>query len=264
MRQAAALSPYRGNAGNVTVADWMDATTKYIDGLKSAEDRLLSDFAATVQERRSEARWGFWSLLAVLLGLLAITCAVCLVRRALDHASGRAAGRHDGDAGRGQERHRGARHRARRRARAHGAGRAGVPRRGDREEPPGSRIRRPAEGGGGGAPAQRGGAGPPRRRRSSMSSTRSAKGSSSSPRARSPTGSPTEFADEYKKVQSDFNAAIAQLQETIGAIVTSVREVSNAAGEISTEHDRPVAADRRAGGEPGRDLRRRWSRSPRR
>ena len=44
----------------------------------------------------------------------------------------------------------------------------------------------------------------------------------------------TEFADEYKKVQDDFNAAIAQLQETIGAIVTSVREVSNASGEIST------------------------------
>ena len=43
-----------------------------------------------------------------------------------------------------------------------------------------------------------------------------------------------EFADEYKKVQGDFNAAIAQLQETIGAIVTSVREVSNAAGEISS------------------------------
>ena len=43
-----------------------------------------------------------------------------------------------------------------------------------------------------------------------------------------------EFADEYKKVQGDFNAAIAQLQETIGSIVTSVREVSNAAAEIST------------------------------
>ena len=44
----------------------------------------------------------------------------------------------------------------------------------------------------------------------------------------------TEFADEYKKVQSDFNAAIGQLQETVGAIVTSVREVSNASAEIST------------------------------
>jgi methyl-accepting chemotaxis protein len=44
----------------------------------------------------------------------------------------------------------------------------------------------------------------------------------------------SDFADEYKKVQSDFNAAIGQLQETIGAMVSSVREVSNAAGEISS------------------------------
>ena len=43
-----------------------------------------------------------------------------------------------------------------------------------------------------------------------------------------------EFADEYKKVQDDFNAAISQLQETIGSIVASTREVSNAAGEISS------------------------------
>ena len=55
-------------------------------------------------------------------------------------------------------------------------------------------------------------------------------------------------------MQDDFNEAIAQLQETIGAIVISVREVSNAAAEISDEHDRPVAAHRGAGGEPGADL----------
>ena len=61
-----------------TVADWMDATTKYIDGLKTAEDRLLSDFAATVQERRLRRRGGgFWNVLVVLLGLLAVTCAIC-------------------------------------------------------------------------------------------------------------------------------------------------------------------------------------------
>jgi methyl-accepting chemotaxis protein len=42
------------------------------------------------------------------------------------------------------------------------------------------------------------------------------------------------FADEYKKVQEDFNAAIGQLQQTISAIVTSTQEVSSAASEIST------------------------------
>lgn|GEM_PF-1321576 len=41
------------------------------------------------------------------------------------------------------------------------------------------------------------------------------------------------FADEYKKVQDDFNAAIAQLQETVRAIVESTREVSNVAVQTS-------------------------------
>jgi methyl-accepting chemotaxis protein len=41
------------------------------------------------------------------------------------------------------------------------------------------------------------------------------------------------FATEYQKVQDDFNAAIDQLQQTIGTIVTSTREVSSAAAEIS-------------------------------
>jgi methyl-accepting chemotaxis protein len=42
------------------------------------------------------------------------------------------------------------------------------------------------------------------------------------------------FADGYQKVQNDFNAAIDQLQATIGSIVSSTREVANAAAEIST------------------------------
>jgi methyl-accepting chemotaxis protein len=42
-----------------------------------------------------------------------------------------------------------------------------------------------------------------------------------------------EFAGEYKKVQDDFNAAIAQLHETILAIVESTREVSSAAAQTS-------------------------------
>ena len=42
-----------------------------------------------------------------------------------------------------------------------------------------------------------------------------------------------EFVDEYKKVQEDFNAAIAQLQDTIRNIAQSSSEVSNAASEIS-------------------------------
>jgi methyl-accepting chemotaxis protein len=42
-----------------------------------------------------------------------------------------------------------------------------------------------------------------------------------------------QFADAYRKVQGDFNSAIDQLRHTIGTIVSSTREVSNAAAEIS-------------------------------
>ncbi len=41
------------------------------------------------------------------------------------------------------------------------------------------------------------------------------------------------FTDEYIRIKEDFNAAMERLQETMGAIVASMREVSNAAVEIS-------------------------------
>ncbi|HWM45869.1 MAG TPA: methyl-accepting chemotaxis protein [Xanthobacteraceae bacterium] len=42
------------------------------------------------------------------------------------------------------------------------------------------------------------------------------------------------FTDAYMQIRDDFNAAIAQLQETIGAIAASTREVTNASAEIAT------------------------------
>jgi len=43
-----------------------------------------------------------------------------------------------------------------------------------------------------------------------------------------------QFAAEYIKIRDDFNGAIGQLQQTISAIVSSTREVTNASAEIST------------------------------
>ena len=43
-----------------------------------------------------------------------------------------------------------------------------------------------------------------------------------------------QWAEEYLKIQKDFNGAIDRLQETLSAIVESTREVSNASAEIST------------------------------
>jgi methyl-accepting chemotaxis protein len=42
------------------------------------------------------------------------------------------------------------------------------------------------------------------------------------------------FTEAYKQIRDDFNSAIAQLQETIGAIASSTREVAGTALEIST------------------------------
>jgi methyl-accepting chemotaxis protein len=41
------------------------------------------------------------------------------------------------------------------------------------------------------------------------------------------------FTAGSRQIRDDFNAAIARLRDTIGAIVTTTREVANAAGEIS-------------------------------
>jgi methyl-accepting chemotaxis protein len=42
------------------------------------------------------------------------------------------------------------------------------------------------------------------------------------------------FTNAYAQIRDDYNAAIAQLQETIGAIAAATREVSNTAAEISS------------------------------
>jgi methyl-accepting chemotaxis protein len=42
------------------------------------------------------------------------------------------------------------------------------------------------------------------------------------------------FTHAYRQIKDDFNAAIGQLQETIGAIASSAREVTAASAEIST------------------------------
>jgi methyl-accepting chemotaxis protein len=43
-----------------------------------------------------------------------------------------------------------------------------------------------------------------------------------------------EFTAEYKKIQSDFNGAIEQLQDTVQRIASSSMEIQNAAAEIAT------------------------------
>jgi methyl-accepting chemotaxis protein len=73
MRAIAAASPYKNEMRSITGAQWFATATKYIDALKAAENRLAADFLAAVREVASAARWGFWGMLALVAGLLAVT-----------------------------------------------------------------------------------------------------------------------------------------------------------------------------------------------
>ncbi|MBX9776532.1 MAG: nitrate- and nitrite sensing domain-containing protein [Xanthobacteraceae bacterium] len=234
MRQLAANSPFNNNMSSVSGQQWFDAATKYIDSLKRAEDRLVSDFTATVQAIADEASWKFWSLLALFLGLLGITGVVtAAIALSITRPIGKlvatmqmlAKGHHDIEvpvADRGDE--------------IGHIGKAVLTFRVAAAE----KHRLETE------TADRQKAAEMERQRSEAARTAAtaaqvklvvdALGGGLEQLA---TGVLThritnEFADEYEKVRNDFNAAIAQLQETVGAIAASVREVSNAAAEIST------------------------------
>jgi methyl-accepting chemotaxis protein len=232
MRQAAALSPYKGNAGNVQVADWLDVMGKYIGDLKRAEDRLQTDFAATVQEVGAEAQRGFWNILALVLGLLSVTCAVAWfvmrsitkpVAQLVDTMANLANGQNDIEvpgAERGDEI-------------GHMARAVLIFRDAAIEK---NRLEA--------ASADQQAASEVERKRNEAARAAAAaqvkhvvealgEGLEQLAKGALTYRITEEFDEEYKKVQDDFNAAIAQLQETVGSIVTSVREVSNAAGEIS-------------------------------
>ena len=232
-RQIAIASPFDNKMAGVTVQQYIDAATRYMDALNSTEHRLADDFMATVRAVAAEARWGFWTLLAVALGLLAITGAVVWfvvlsitrpVGQLVDTMKTLADGRHDIEVpgtDRGDE--------LGHMARAVLVFRDAAVEK-ERLESQSADAQKAAE-----VERQRNEAA----RAAAAAQVKhvvDALGEGLEQLAKGALGYriTTEFADEYKKVQSDFNAAISQLQETIGSIVTSTREVSNAAGEISS------------------------------
>jgi methyl-accepting chemotaxis protein len=232
MRQAAALSPYKGNAGNITVEQWQDATAKYIESLKRGEDRLQSDFADTVKSVAAEAQSGFWNVLTIFLALLAVTGTVVWfvvlsitrpVGQLVETMATLAQGKNDIEVP-GAERGDEIGHMARavlvfrdaavEKVRLEAA---------SMDQQKASEIERQRNEAARAAAAAQ------------VKHVVDALGEGLDQMA---NGALTyritaEFADEYKKVQNDFNAAIGQLQDTITSIVNSVREVSNAAAEIS-------------------------------
>jgi methyl-accepting chemotaxis protein len=233
MRQAAALSPYKGNAGNVTVTQWIEATAQHIDNLRRAENRLLSDFSATVQAAASDAQWGFWNLTTLFLALLAVTGAVVTfvvlsitrpIGQLVDTMATLAQGKNDVEVP-GTDRGDEIGHMARAVLvfRDAAVDKTRLEAAAAEQQQAAELERQRNEAARMAAAAQ-------------VKQVVEALGEGLDQLAKGALGYriTSDFAEEYKKVQSDFNAAIGQLQETIGAMVSSVREVSNAAGEISS------------------------------
>jgi methyl-accepting chemotaxis protein len=63
----------------VSGPQWFDAATKYIDLLKTVEDRLAGDLLNVSLSVSDQARWGFWRVVLIFLSLLAITVALAIV-----------------------------------------------------------------------------------------------------------------------------------------------------------------------------------------
>ena len=232
IRQLANDAPFQNKLASATAQQWFDAATRYLDALNSTEHRLTADFLTTVKSVASAARWGFWSVLILCVGLLATTATVSLVvlrsitkpvAQLVDTMANLAKGQNDIEvpgAERGDEI-------------GHMARAVLIFRDAAIEK---NRLEA--------ASADQQAASEVERKRNEAARAAAAaqvkhvvealgEGLEELAKGALNYRITEEFDDEYKKVQSDFNAAIGQLQETIGAIVTSVREVSNAAGEIS-------------------------------
>jgi methyl-accepting chemotaxis protein len=233
MRTAFYEVPFKGSMKDMKVAQWLQATARYIDVLKAAEDKLSGEFIAAVRVIKSETRWGFWSVLALFVVMLAVTCLLSIVvmlsiTRPIAQLVGTmgelALGHNDINvpgADRGDE--------LGRMAKAvlvfRDAGREKV------------RIEAQAE-------EQRKTADEERRKNAEAQAKSAAeqaeavkalagglaKLSEGDLRVRLNEG----FTETYKQIRDDFNTTIGRLQETIGSIVSSTREVASTAAEISS------------------------------
>jgi methyl-accepting chemotaxis protein len=233
LRAIATASPFDNKMRSVTGAQWFETATKYIDALKLAEDRLAADFIATVRALAADARRGFWSVLALFVGLLAVTAfltgvvALSITRpisQLVETMGELAQGRNDIEVHgtkRGDEIGRMARavlvfrdaavEKVRLEAQAEAQRRAAEEERRKNAEAQAKAAAEQAEA----VKALAGGL---------------AKVSDGDLRIRLNEG----FTETYKQIRDDFNTTIERLQETIASIMSSTREVASTAAEIST------------------------------
>jgi methyl-accepting chemotaxis protein len=63
----------------VSAPQWFEAATRYIDLLKTVEDRMAGDFLTVSRGVSDQARWGFWSVVLIFLALMAVTVVLAFV-----------------------------------------------------------------------------------------------------------------------------------------------------------------------------------------
>ncbi|MBM3528099.1 MAG: HAMP domain-containing protein [Alphaproteobacteria bacterium] len=269
MRTVGANAPFTKELGGIAGPQWFAAATRYIDTLKTVEDRLAADFLAAVRAVLNEAFSDFLGLAGLFLGLLAVTgvltviIALSITRpvAALVSTMGELAeGRHDMEVPgvvRGDEIGHMARAvlvfrdaavektrleaqaaEQRREAEEHRKQAEEQKRLADEERRANAEAQAKAEREQARAWAQAAEEQALAQAKTAAEQAQIVKNlaeglgklSSGDLVYRLDGG----FTDAYAQIKDDFNATIAQLQETISSILTSTREVANTAREIST------------------------------
>jgi methyl-accepting chemotaxis protein len=233
MRETLYQVPFTKDFKGLGAPQWLEVTGRYADVLKTLEDRLTADFAAIVREAASEARWSFWSLVALFLVLLAVTGAMStIVILSITRPIGQLV------AAMGEL------------AQGHNAIEVPGVERGDEigtmakavlvfRDAAVEKIRLE------GQTAEQAREAEAERRRNAEAQARAAEEQAAAVKAladgltRLSEGDlrvrlDEGFTETYAQIRDNFNTTIAQLQETIQSIATSTREVASTAGEISS------------------------------
>jgi methyl-accepting chemotaxis protein len=233
MREILYQVPFTKDFKGLGAPQWLEVTGRYADVLKTLEDRLTADFAAVVREAASEARWSFWSLVALFVVLLAVTGAMSIVViLSITRPIGQLV------AAMGEL------------AQGHNAIEVPGVERGDEigtmakavlvfRDAAVEKIRLE------GQTAEQAREAEAERRRNAEAQARAAEEQAAAVKAladgltRLSEGDlrvrlDEGFTETYAQIRDNFNTTIAQLQETIQSIATSTREVASTAGEISS------------------------------
>ena len=76
LRALAAANPFGGSVSQVTGPQWFETSTSRIDALKQIEDRVIARIGEMAGSTAASAQAEFWALVAMLVGLIALTSIV--------------------------------------------------------------------------------------------------------------------------------------------------------------------------------------------